>query len=686
MSKEEFKEYLAKIAVTPYAEDTKSHPIMRFDTIKAFVKGQPIMDVGKSGTITLKFLEKKHVEYAEKQWKLEKNDPKDYFYFVTEERVPNKPGLVRAVLHQIQKVTMNADGLTAVMEAYLMAWDVLGELDIGIYTINPGQNQPRNQNGLSKRSDWNPKWPISVNFNKDGTTLFEKKLGSSTAIAEGSFKIVCKECHATGTIELAARFRTSWWMIREASLTMATKSLKAVVDIQAQVVLKKEPEPFRKQIASFPISPLTIFGIINFGPTITIEAYNKIAVTGKFTAGVKLDAVVPDGYVKLDFADLQSFDLSTFYGPEVTWKPYIEEASVEVKGTVAAITSLGVSLDILGSGVGSSMELWLPKFRYKIKAVFIKEGFCPKDGKKAEEEKDEKETKKTDGTKDGKKDGKKDGGNGETSGERRLRTSNGPNPSRTQQRLALRDSAALAKNKTEKPIEDLGISAEAKLGLQVKFVGIHGKGVLRSILKKVSHKTTWEPDALNFMPTIGKPLCKAVALYETNPPKEESKKPVPRVLTADEQKEEFVRVKLVNQVLAENKRIEDQRTSRAPLRFHLGTTVPLLTFSTNKRGDKIWILKNADGTDMTGPGPSKLYRGRMENISRLEGCKVSIWNERERPRKKVNFLMCLSDNPYIKSETGCAFDPGNQVLKMSIEEYQFHPCQDKSVYAVKDWI
>ncbi|KAK6523091.1 hypothetical protein TWF694_005989 [Orbilia ellipsospora] len=699
LTKEEFKDYLAKIKVEPFSEDLKKHPIIQFDNFKDLVKGgKPDMSKISSYMITLDFVTKSACESAQKAWDLNPKDPKDYFYLVIDTVGPESPDTKRATPFQVQ--TVKTEGTTAKLEAYPMAWDVMGKLDIGIYTNKP-------KTGLSKRFgvDLNPNMHFDINFNdkeKKNITMFQYPFFDLTPKAEidQRYKITCQQCYATGSIDLAARFQTSWWWVTEASVTAAAKfdaALDVVLAVEADKKrdFKSDPYEWPFRLWEIPCTPLTIFGIINFGPKINMGAVATLKLTGKITAGLALKASI-DTKLHLDLADLKAFDPSTIKGPEVSVKPHLDKAVVEATAGLALSNGFAISLDILNSGVESVAELLLPKFEYKLAGGYNSKGYCKNNG-----------------------------------------VPNSKKARREVKAISAHEQSTLAVEKRRDEPVDMnaddnsgkwGISAVPSIGFQVKFTGLKGKGVLKDIIPEAG---TWKPEFLNQMFPMGGEVCGSFG---------EFKKPKKMQIKSgekDHKKPMTEREKQVKKVEEANARVRQQQNAYwdAHKRQKLGDVVPEITFSYKKiqveeeveeiveqnvekdfiytlngetktqkgsRKEKKKIMKKIKVDKMQKYftltttdegkyiiGNKKEFTKPMIEFQRYISCKMKIKDPRT--GNYIFFLACLSDNPLVRSQTACPFTEELKPLKAWADEKSdgipnIILCQGPSVYAVKDWV
>ncbi|EPS45872.1 hypothetical protein H072_244 [Dactylellina haptotyla CBS 200.50] len=279
-------QYLAQMKLNPSAEDSKAHPIIRYEDFKDHLSGRPVIE---KYSIKLKFSDRNPnaIKKAQEVWKLDKNDKKDYFYFVIDAPAPEQPDVMRVSLFQVQEATI--DGAEAILESYPMAWDVLGEIDTKIYGLKPKAKSLR---ALEKRFDFNP--VIEIPVGTKGNHSFELQVYPISPFKEGDeagkpapgrkgikgavdkikglgiepkISVGCKECYTEGHLELAAHFKTSWWHVQEASVTLAAKGIKGVLDIQATAEFEKgwdktakiTKQDWRATLAHAPLTPLTIF-------------------------------------------------------------------------------------------------------------------------------------------------------------------------------------------------------------------------------------------------------------------------------------------------------------------------------------------------------------------------------------------------------------------------------------------
>ncbi|EGX45662.1 hypothetical protein AOL_s00169g268 [Orbilia oligospora ATCC 24927] len=134
-----------------------------------------------------------------------------------------------------------------------MAWDVVGDLDINVYSYRPRASHDR---GLAKRLDFKPVFPRDIYFN-------------DRQIEE--IPLICSNVH------------------------FPAKDLKSVTDIQAKVEIEGSKE-WKKELTSILLSPFAIPGILNFGPEL------ESTLNTEFNFG---------------FANVLAFDPSTIKGPEV---------------------------------------------------------------------------------------------------------------------------------------------------------------------------------------------------------------------------------------------------------------------------------------------------------------------------------------------------------------------------------
>ncbi|EPS38500.1 hypothetical protein H072_7741 [Dactylellina haptotyla CBS 200.50] len=369
MPKEGSASLLAKIKAQP----NKDHPIVALDHFKSLLKSHTLFE--KPNTINLEFQNNDQVTYAMKAWDWVNKNSADYFFMVVQVPVPGKKELVRTKLHNVTNVEVH--NLETKLTAVELPWESLGELDITVGSAQaPGS--PNHARDLNKRFTLNPSLPVDVSFGKPGKeiSLHHIDTGSEDTIAEGEFDVKCINCYTTGIVELAARFRTEWSKIKEASISVKTKKLAAVMDVEASFALRSA-ETFRHEIVSFPIGLISVWGIFNFGPKIGIEAYQKYDAKGRVAVGAKLDVKVPESEAIVDFSNLKKSSVSGFKDTTFEWDAAIKDSDAKVQGTAAIITKVGVSIDLLDSGVASDVEFWLPKVEYTIAGGLKTGGWCP---------------------------------------------------------------------------------------------------------------------------------------------------------------------------------------------------------------------------------------------------------------------------------------------------------------------
>ncbi|KAK6539136.1 hypothetical protein TWF694_009382 [Orbilia ellipsospora] len=684
MTAPEFDNYLASLKAKPFSDDFQAHPIILFDTIRPLLQNpEPDLSMIPKFKIKLTFKDEAAVSYAREKWKLNPKDPKDYFYLVCDAAVPEDPALIRATPFQVQQVF--ASGKVVTMLAYPMSWDVLSKLDIDIYksttqaqpakqvrpqSPSPGLSPPKPKPykdglfptkkqknlGLTKRAfgdiDLNPGFSVPINLSRPkDETLFHYPLGDVMPEAPVDVKVdvKCKECYARGKFELAARFRSTWWYVEEASLHAAA-DVKAVLDIQTKIELEKKwKKKFR--LGYFPITPFTIFGVLNFGPEIEISVENWLAIKGELEMGTRVEATLNTAF-NLDLMNIPAFDPSTIKGPEIKFKPYVTKANLKFTAGVALVSGIAISADILGSGIGSKMELMAPKFEYEIATGYDKSGFCGDNKGAIKEDK------------------------------RDLQSQN-------IRYIQKREDA-----KEEKTSGEIGISAIPKLGLQLRFTALEGSGLLKELIPPMGE---WEPEFLGHMWPLPSKICGVIHDFgnRTYPtPGQLGKVDMNRKLTEREKK--------LYQVQTANRKIEEKiaaiKFEKLPPNF--GKVVPLLSFRvqpvpvtrfefddaagkiTNKtvmEKQRIWVLRHPNGAPLI--DGKREMSGTMKEFPMLQGCYLNILDERSNTRK--NFMACMSEDPFIRSKTWCPMTPDLKTLKGMFLKKDFKHkmwCQSPEVY------
>ncbi|RVD83635.1 uncharacterized protein DFL_005415 [Arthrobotrys flagrans] len=696
MTDAEFTDYLASIKAKPYswAEDVKAHPIIKYDDFKTWVKGE--IDLSKLGnnSIKLEFLSDSAGGIVMEEWKLNPQDKKDYFFLIVDAPSVENPDIIRATPIQIQSVAV--DGTVVTLEAYPMAWDVVGELDINIYS-----DKPKASTGLAKRLDFKPGFALDVHFNdrqKAEIPLFkfpplgfnpwpDAKIPKTDIKVAGNVELTCVECHTAGRVEFGARFRTSWWWVKEASVHFSAKDLKSVTDIQAKVEIEGSKE-WKKELTSIPLSPFAIPGILNFGPELTFSVVKTLKASGAFTVGARVESTLNTEF-NFDLANVLAFDPSTIKGPEVNVGAYLKDAKVKVVGEAAFITAVGVSAKILGSGMNSDIELLLPKFQYEIEAGYSKGQFC-------------------------------DGFEGMTEEKK----------------------AALAKNLANQApnntveidtIKELGISLKPSLGFQVKLTGIEATGWLGDLIPQ---KADWEPEFLNQMWPMGAECGPITGWDKTwklkdgvpSPRQLEVNKVLEDNQKIEKQKAEFRRKsfkigpwkkrkngrpnfgdivpevtfdyrtvdveKAVNELVEEDVEVTAQVEADGQLRNVTQTVKQTLKKQVKKivqEKQKFWTLTNptkgvlVELKNRAGVQTFSSVSGNMHEFAGLLGCKLQTKDERT--GKMITFLACMTDDPYLKSKTFCPYDETNRRLEKMLKEDGFPGlCQSRRIYDAKDWI
>ncbi|EPS39548.1 hypothetical protein H072_6725 [Dactylellina haptotyla CBS 200.50] len=640
MTQEEFDNYVASITAEPWSDDKTSHPIIEFDGFKELIKDQKFESDYKNFKITMKFNSAADFQQAQKEWDLDPKDHDDFFYLIVDATTAESPDTKRLTPWQVQSVTMQKDQVV-VLEAYPMAWDVLGKLDMKFFTERPNANKARD---LTKRLgvDFAPSVdiPISINKAKKPIKLFEWPIFQLTPKQKYEKKVVveCAECWTEGMLHLGAHIRTSWWWVEEASFDAAIK-FKGVVDVTATVEVttkinekKEELISWGKDLANVPVTPLTIFGIINLGPEVTLGIHGDLSVSGKIKVGAKLEADI-DSRFKIDLVNLGSFDLSTIKGPQVKLTPHLDRLEAAATATMSLVTGVGISANILGNGLASKAEILLPKFEHKIEGGFREDGFCEDYVKK---DKTYEKSEKTKG-------------------------------------------------------EKWGVASRRRLGFQVKFSAFTGEGLLKGVLSDI----TWKPDFLNQMWDITSPSCvtfKDIQTLFTGKAQDGKKGEITegdRRLMKVQTAEEAVR-KQQAEYWGEYKRVRFDDTLPF-IEFEYRPTVgpiEVMKWQDAEEPEDVRIIE-ADGketvkksmrkvrklvkTTVQGPKMEEFYKitninkgqivgigqtelqGPMKGFRKFHACRFTTKDPRT--NKNIEFLACLSKDPYIRSKTACPYSP-----------------------------
>ncbi|KAF3928691.1 hypothetical protein AA313_de0201823 [Arthrobotrys entomopaga] len=360
---------VAKVKAQPHND----HPIVDLQHFKSLLQSHSIFKT--PNIIDLKFKSKDQVEYAMKAWDWVNKRDADYFFMVLQVPAPKNQKILRTKLHNVTKVEVN--GLDTRLTAIELPWEALGELDISVGSVQV--KQQKHTRDLAKRFVLDPTFPIDVSYGQPGEeiVMHESTVGADI-LDVGSASVKCVNCYATGQVELAARFRTEFTKIKEASLSVKTKGLAAVMDVEAVLELAKAKE-MRHEIISFPIGPISVWGIFNFGPKLSFEGYTQFDAKGRAQVGAKLDATVPDSEAFLDLANMKSSRVRGFDKTTLEWDAGVRDSGISVSGSAAIITKVGVSVDLLDAGVQSDVELWLPKVDYSVAAGIKTGGWCPHD-------------------------------------------------------------------------------------------------------------------------------------------------------------------------------------------------------------------------------------------------------------------------------------------------------------------
>lgn len=181
-----------------------------------------------------------------------------------------------------------------------------------------------------------------------------KQLYAQTANG-GSISVYCVGCGVSGTIKVKGTVTFSIAKGITGGGLSASGPISAALELGI-VASYTNTWDFQKPIGSVPLSPLTIAGIINVGPQVSLAAGGSLTIkaNGQLLAGAVLDW--PAVSANIDLANIGNSSASGFTSPKVN---PVFQAQGSVSGTAEAYLLLSVefAIDILQGTIKKSIGL-----------------------------------------------------------------------------------------------------------------------------------------------------------------------------------------------------------------------------------------------------------------------------------------------------------------------------------------
>ncbi|KAK6540590.1 hypothetical protein TWF694_009379 [Orbilia ellipsospora] len=371
----------------------KNHPILELSHLKPLVEHVELFEKGPD-KIGMVFRDDATLKTAFKAWDWINNKQEDYFVMIAMVVDPKNPRIVRRLPYKIDNVEQK--GLKVTLRAKELPWDSVGVLDIrfgGAKAQAKGVVTSKGKGVHRRLVDGDAYWPIPVGVGTPKTefTLFSletqrkgpegtddegKPTPGKASALQASVELKCVGCYTEGSFDIEGHFHWDPFSdgLTEANVAFRTTDISVNIGIDIVVILKAK-KTWRYQLIGADVAGLAVAGMANFGPSIALDLAKEISVAGKFSAGAKMKVSIPNDEIYLDLVDTTKIKFPN-WKPRVEWDFDIREASVELKGTVGTVATIGLTGQIFKQGFKSGLEIWVPKFDYGGKVGF-KENFCP---------------------------------------------------------------------------------------------------------------------------------------------------------------------------------------------------------------------------------------------------------------------------------------------------------------------
>jgi hypothetical protein len=243
------------------------------------------------------------------------------------------------------------------------------------YELDFGRFLPATASSLNKRLTLSKE--VSLDITHNAPTNFFTSLSFPNSM---SFALTCAACGTHGTIYMAGHIRTSWFSIKEFTVSAVPRGVGANMDMRFGISMSVPGMSFSPEPVNFltvPLGGIYIPGLIKLGPELTLGAGLSItAATGSATIAAVINSSIPDTAVA-EF-QLHGKRGATFSG----WTPQFHHGPLSISESLTASidvfgrAEVGVALEVLGTGIDLGIVLKIPDVVFSASAVHDSSGVC----------------------------------------------------------------------------------------------------------------------------------------------------------------------------------------------------------------------------------------------------------------------------------------------------------------------
>ncbi|KAJ4299487.1 hypothetical protein N0V90_004732 [Kalmusia sp. IMI 367209] len=218
-------------------------------------------------------------------------------------------------------------------------------------------------------------------IDKDTSIDFNHDLTGSLSLASGdlSATVTCLNCSTTGSFDMQFKISQKLFVPTGASMTLKPKGVSAIAKMKlagSGKVTDSLTKTF--DLLSIPVSGLTIPGVFDLGPFLTIALgaqLTGISVTAGVTSGAT-GSLCDNAVLEMNLLDPSE---NTFSG----WEPKIEVLETSVDGSISGGAqvflqgSLELKATALGQGFRIGLDLKLPAVKATLTGVTSTAEVCP---------------------------------------------------------------------------------------------------------------------------------------------------------------------------------------------------------------------------------------------------------------------------------------------------------------------
>ncbi|KAF2110508.1 hypothetical protein BDV96DRAFT_604072 [Lophiotrema nucula] len=216
----------------------------------------------------------------------------------------------------------------------------------------------------------------SVDFNHDLPFSFAIGVGNKEA------RIACTNCSTTGQFDVQFTVSQKLFIPTGASMKISPKGVSAIAQIKLSGSVDVTDALTKEfDIIKIPIDALTIPGVLDFGPFLTVSVGAELSAIS-LTAGIQSGLTA-----KIDDAAVAEFDLldpskNSFSG----WDPQLDTVDLRVdasiSGGVAVFLKPAIELkaEALGKGFEFGINMKIPNISAKLAAIASPQGACTNPG------------------------------------------------------------------------------------------------------------------------------------------------------------------------------------------------------------------------------------------------------------------------------------------------------------------